>query len=111
GWAKQFLLAGAGAFVGAYWSVYDEAAYNFARELYNRLLAGKPIAQAAREARLAIKSTGDPTGWHTRSLPIRSLQSKPESALKPPHGDTRCGWTRLHLPSTGVVAAQRWALT
>jgi len=61
GWAKQFLLAGAGAFVGAYWSVYDEPAYNFARELYNRLLAGEPIAQAAREARLAIKSTGDPT--------------------------------------------------
>jgi CHAT domain/Ternary complex associated domain 7 len=60
GWARQFLSAGAGAFVGAYWSVYDEHAYNFARELYNRLLGGLSIGRAAREARLAIKN-GDPT--------------------------------------------------
>jgi hypothetical protein len=77
GWAKQFLLAGAGAFVGAYWSVYDEPAYNFARELYNRLLAGKPIAQAAREARLAIKSAGDPT-WLAYTIfadPLATVQA------------------------------------
>jgi hypothetical protein len=61
GWAKQFLSAGAGAFVGAYWSVYDKPAYDFARELYNRLLGGLPIGRAAKEARLAIKNAGDPT--------------------------------------------------
>jgi CHAT domain-containing protein len=59
--AQQFLLAGAAAFVGAYWSVYDEPAYKFAQELYNCLLAGEPIARAAKSARLAIKKAGDPT--------------------------------------------------
>src|SRR5439155_2195025 len=38
GWAKQFLFAGAGAFIGAYWSVYDQSACDFTRELYSRLL-------------------------------------------------------------------------
>jgi hypothetical protein len=61
GWAARFLDAGAGAFVGAYWSVYDEPAYDFAVAFYSRLLAGIPIGQAAQEARLEIKSPGDPT--------------------------------------------------
>ncbi len=26
GWARQFLHAGAGAFIGAYWSIYDQPA-------------------------------------------------------------------------------------
>jgi CHAT domain-containing protein len=82
GWAKQFLLAGAGAFVGAYWSVYDEPAYKFARELYNRLLAGTPIAEAAKEARLAIRSTGDPT-WLAYTIfadPLATVTSVVEEA-------------------------------
>ena len=77
GWAKQFLLAGAGAFVGAYWSVYDKPAFHFAQELYNRLLAGKPIAQAAREARLAIRRNGDPT-WLAYTIfadPLATVQA------------------------------------
>ncbi len=61
GWAKQFLSAGAGAFIGAYWSVYDQPACDFAREVYNRLLAGLPMGKAVQEARLAIKAAGDPT--------------------------------------------------
>lgn len=61
GWAKQFLAAGAGAFIGAYWSVYDQPASDFSREVYNRLLAGLPMGRAFQEARLAIKAAGDPT--------------------------------------------------
>jgi hypothetical protein len=61
GWARQFLNAGAAGFVGAYWSVYDRPAFDFAKALYGRLLTGMPIGQAAKEARVAIKSTGDPT--------------------------------------------------
>jgi hypothetical protein len=61
GWARRFLLAGAGAFIGAYWSVYDQPAFKFAQELYQRMLGGIPIGEAARQARLAIRSTGDPT--------------------------------------------------
>ena len=61
GWAAQFLRAGAAAFIGAYWSVYDQAAHDFARAFYGRLLAGLSIGQAAQEARAAIKPLGDPT--------------------------------------------------
>ena len=61
GWARQFLAAGAGAFIGAYWSVYDQPACDFTKELYSRLLAGMPIGKAVQEARLAIKAGGDPT--------------------------------------------------
>jgi hypothetical protein len=61
GWASQFLRAGAGAFVGSYWSVYDLPAHGFATEFYDRLLAGTPIGSAAQEARTTIKGMGDPT--------------------------------------------------
>jgi hypothetical protein len=61
GWARRFVGAGAAAFVGAYWSVYDEPAYGFAKELYTQLLGGKPIGEAVRAARAAIRAKGDPT--------------------------------------------------
>ena len=61
GWAAQFLRAGAAAFIGAHWSVYDKPAHDFAQELYNRLLAGIPVGKAVQEARLEIKPLGDPT--------------------------------------------------
>lgn len=61
GWAKQFLFAGAGAFIGTYWSVYDQPACSFAQGVYNRLLAGLSMGKSVQEARLAIKKTGDPT--------------------------------------------------
>jgi CHAT domain-containing protein len=61
GWAAQFLRAGAAAFIGAYWSVYDKAAHDFSQAVYNYLLAGRSIGKAVQEARLAIKPLGDPT--------------------------------------------------
>jgi hypothetical protein len=61
GWAAQFLHAGAAAFIGAYWSVFDLPAYAFAQAVYDHLLAGAPIGKAVREARGAIKLSGDPT--------------------------------------------------
>lgn len=61
GWARRFLEAGAGAFIGTYWSVYDTPAFDFAKEVYARLLNGTAIGQAVREARLAVREAGDPT--------------------------------------------------
>lgn len=61
GWANRFVEAGAGAFIGAYWSVYDEPAFAFATEVYTRLLDGVPVGRAVRDARLAIRKPGDPT--------------------------------------------------
>ena len=61
GWARQFLQAEAGAFIGAYWSIYDQPAYDFAQVLYSRLLSRIPIGRAVQEARTSIRSAGDPT--------------------------------------------------
>ncbi len=61
GWAEAFLEAGAGAFLGAYWSIDDETAWLFSRSFYESFLGGTPIAEAARRARLDIRSPGDAT--------------------------------------------------
>jgi hypothetical protein len=60
GWATRFLKPGVGAnaasaFIGTYWSVDDGVAFEFAKALYGSLLAGVPIGEAVRDARLAIK--------------------------------------------------------
>lgn len=67
GWAKALLTAGAGAFVGAHWSVLDASAVTFSRVMYERLLEGDTAPAAVRAARLAIKSAGDPT-WLAYTL-------------------------------------------
>jgi hypothetical protein len=63
GFAGKFLKAGAGAFVGAHWSIDDEIAYEFAKVFYDRLLAGETIGQATQASRLDVKEkhAGDPT--------------------------------------------------
>jgi hypothetical protein len=61
GFAARFLKVGAGAFIGAYWSIFDRSAFDFAQAFYRRLLAGLPIGQAVQEARLEIRPQGDPT--------------------------------------------------
>jgi CHAT domain-containing protein len=61
GWARQFLRAGAGAFIGTFWSVPDEAALAFAKELYSRLRKGSSVGEAVQQARLRIRARGDPS--------------------------------------------------
>ena len=77
GWARRFLDAGAGAFVGSYWSVYDQPAIDFAKAVYGRLLGGTPIARAVKEARGEIKSNGDAT-WLAYTVfadPLAAVQA------------------------------------
>jgi hypothetical protein len=72
GWAVRFLRAavceeypeyGAAAFIGTYWKIDDEAALNFARAFYTKLLEEKQtIGEAVRAARLAIRALGD-SNW------------------------------------------------
>jgi len=59
GWPNVFLRQGAGAFVGASWSVRDKPAAAFSRALYNALLDGETLAQSASAARAAAKEFGD----------------------------------------------------
>ena len=65
GWAKRLIKVlpnrlSASAFIGTYWSVDDEKAFEFAKAFYDRLLAGKPIGVAAKEARRVIQQQDDP---------------------------------------------------
>lgn len=62
GWAKQFLDAGAGAFLGALWSIDGEAAATFSRAFYDHFCEdGMPFAKAVHQARQAIRHAGDAT--------------------------------------------------
>ena len=61
GFARRFVGAGAAVFVGACWSVYDDAASAFAMALYDRLLAGETVGAATLGARRAVRAAGDPT--------------------------------------------------
>jgi hypothetical protein len=62
GWAPQFLSSGVGAFIGAYWQVLDDSAYEFAMTFYKLLFEDNlTIGQAGLEARRKIKEKGDPT--------------------------------------------------
>ena len=68
GWASQFVRAGAGAFAGAFWYVYDKPAYDFAQAFYGRLLAGVPIGRAAQGAVSRSSRRATLPGWPTLCL-------------------------------------------
>jgi CHAT domain-containing protein len=63
GWAKQFMKAGASAFVGSLWAVRSSAAQEFAEAFYNALVVkGLPLGPASLEARNVMAGySGDPT--------------------------------------------------
>jgi len=68
GWAKSFLTAGAGAFIGSLWEVRDSSASLFAEEFYRVLVSGAPLGDAMKQARTAIQNEpGDPT-WLAYTL-------------------------------------------
>jgi len=69
GWPARFLEVGAGAFLGPLWAIPSDQAAVFAPAVYERLLAGEPIGEAVRQARLMLRNRfpGHPT-WLAYSL-------------------------------------------
>lgn len=61
GFARAFLQAGATAYISTLWSVGDAPAADFVETLYDRLIAGDTIGQAARAARESARKAGDAT--------------------------------------------------
>lgn len=81
GWAPVLLRAGAAAFLGPLWEVDDAGARIFSRAFYERLLAGQPIGEAVRQARLKVRDElpGNPA-WLTYTLfadPLARLVERP----------------------------------
>jgi uncharacterized protein YjbI with pentapeptide repeats len=62
-WASTFLRAGAGAFIAPQWTVYDDAAYAFAREFYGELLTGNFLGSAVMRARQSAATQSDDASW------------------------------------------------
>jgi len=58
---RPFSELGAGALVGAHWSVDDKLAYSFAQAFYRALKEGKTLVEAAAAAREAAKDRRDLT--------------------------------------------------
>jgi hypothetical protein len=68
GWAKQFMTAGAGAFVGTLWDIRSRSAAVFADGFYQRLCDGRTLGQAAHQTRMeAARDRADPT-WLAYSI-------------------------------------------
>jgi CHAT domain-containing protein len=64
GLSRALLGAGARCVVGSLWKVDDQATRALMVDFYDRLLAGKPVAEALREAKLAIRAEHpDPFYW------------------------------------------------
>lgn len=63
GWAKEFMAAGAGAFIGSLWAIRSDSARVFADAFYRALAVdGEPLGAASHRARQAIAADdGDPT--------------------------------------------------
>lgn len=59
GFARAFLHAGAGAFVGSSWAVGDAPARTFGEHFYQALLSGQSLATAANAGREAARAGGD----------------------------------------------------
>jgi CHAT domain-containing protein len=55
GWVQRFLDLGCRGFVGANWMINDQLAARFATAFYDRMVAGEPLARAARLARKSIR--------------------------------------------------------
>jgi hypothetical protein len=84
GWARQFMAAGAGAFLGTLWAVRSSTAQQFARAFYESLVTRElPLGQAALQARRAVAAEdGDPT-WLAYSV-----YGHPAAAVAPDERDS-----------------------
>jgi hypothetical protein len=64
GWAENFLLAGAGAFIGSAWAVPSPTAKDYAVALYSALkdpAVASNLGRASLLARRTLSGSGDPT--------------------------------------------------
>lgn len=96
GLCKAFLDLGAGAYLGTLWPVEGESAAAFSRLLYREFLAGWPLAEAVRRARVVLhdEKPGDPA-WLAYTVfgpPMALCSDRPGArsrAIPPNPGEDR----------------------
>lgn len=109
GWPAAFSKIGAGAFLGPLWAVDSVCATELARLFYDRFLAGMPIAQALRRARLELRERfpgdsawlayslyADPTATTPVRRPIPSGSATPAAQVIEPGRDRSWSDKREH---------------
>ena len=86
GFAYAFLNRGAGAFISSMWSVGDKPASTFVTTLYEELLRGRSISEAAVRARAKARKAGDGTwlAYAVYAHPQARLHTKPTRRLRLP---------------------------
>lgn len=109
GWPKQFLDAGAGAFVGPYFNTSDELAAAFAVAFYGQLSRGVPIGEAARRARIETRqqARGDPM-WLAYTVYAHPLASCPPSTQARPSTEALRELPDGPFETTGIRLAHRF---
>ncbi|MEL6496289.1 MAG: CHAT domain-containing protein, partial [Cyanobacteria bacterium J06623_7] len=79
GWAKRFVNARVGIFIGAMWEVNDELAYQFAETFYTFLLRDNlSIAESFQKSRQAIRKLAP----YNSTWLAYSLYADPEAKIK-----------------------------
>jgi CHAT domain-containing protein len=69
GWAKQFMGAGAGAFLGTLWAVRSSSAKVFADAFYQAFVTQRlPLGPASVQARRAISADDSDPTWLAYSI-------------------------------------------
>ncbi len=83
-WARSFLDANAGAFIGTYWKIGPGKSREMAKAIYKGLFEGKAIGEAVRLARLHLhkRYQRDPT-WLAYTIFAHPLASSEPPAVKP----------------------------
>ncbi len=112
GWARAFLKAGAGAFLGAHWAVLDASAGAFAEAFYREFTAGTPLAEAVRRARLELRAShpGDPT-WLAYTAFAHPLARCGEQPATTASDDGRTSWSppiRASEPPAPPAPRRTW---
>ncbi len=95
GLVQAFLRAGAGAFLGTHWALFDQRAGDFALACYEYFHAGRSLGEAVRRARVWFrkKHPGDPR-WLAYAVFGHPLAVRSEAASRWSAGER----TPLHVP-------------
>ncbi|WP_437982333.1 CHAT domain-containing protein [Sorangium sp. So ce117] len=108
--ASMLLGAGVSAVIAMQGAIRDAAARQFSKTLYERLIAGAPIAAAVAAARHALYFEGDPAF----ALPVLFLRTTEDAALirrpaaqaaRRGRGQRLAGWLAAGATAAGAAAA------